>query len=57
MLKSCVVGGVVGGPCNSSVSPSPFGLWDFGLGLDNMEKGPKWVKEILGQLIGDPKIS
>ena len=32
---------VVGGPCNFSVSPSPFGLdfetgtLDFGLGLDN----------------------
>ena len=28
-----------GGPCDFSVSPSPFGLdfwtWDFGLGLDN----------------------
>ena len=32
-------GGVVGGPCDFSVSPSPFGLdfrtLDFGLGLDN----------------------
>ena len=39
MLKSygIVVGG--GGPCDYSVSPSPFGLdfgtLDFGLGLDN----------------------
>ena len=29
MLKSYWVGGVGGGPCDSSVSPSPFGL-DFG---------------------------
>ena len=35
--------GYVGGPCDFSVSPSPFGLdlgtlglWDFGLGLDNI---------------------
>ena len=32
-------GGGVGGPCDFSVSPSPFGLdfgtLDFGLGLDN----------------------
>ena len=50
MLKSygveCAVGHVVmcsrpcgGGPCDFSVSPSPFGLdfgsLDFGLGLDN----------------------
>ena len=34
-----VMGGVVAGPCDFSVSPSPFGLdfgtLDFGLGLDN----------------------
>ena len=34
-------GGGGGGPCDSSVSPSPFGLdfglWDFGLGLDNID--------------------
>ena len=34
------VGGWVGGPCDYSVSPSPFsldfGLWDLGLGLDNL---------------------
>ena len=36
-----VMGGWVGGPCDFSVSPSPFGLdfgtldLDFGLGLDN----------------------
>ena len=34
-----VMGGGVGGPCDFSVSPSPFGLdigtLDFGLGLDN----------------------
>ena len=41
MLKSYGVGGGgwVGGPCDVSVSPSPFGLdfgtLDFGLGLDN----------------------
>ena len=33
-------GGGVGGPCDFSVSPSPFGLdfgtLDFGLGLDNI---------------------
>ena len=32
-------GGVVGGPCDFSVSPSPFGVdfgtFVFGLGLDN----------------------
>ena len=37
MLESYRVGG--GGPCDFSVSLSPFGLdfglWDFGLGLDN----------------------
>ena len=35
-----VIGGGVGGPCDFSVSPSPFGLdfgtLDFGLGLDNI---------------------
>ena len=47
MLKSygveCAGGHVVmcrrpcgGGPCDFSVSPSPFGL-DFGLGLDNLQ--------------------
>ena len=40
MLKSYRVGwGGGGGPCDFSVSPSPFGLdfgtLDFGLGLDN----------------------
>ena len=43
MLKSYRVvgwwGGGGGGPWDFSVSPSPFGLdfglWDFGLGLDN----------------------
>ena len=40
MLKSYGWGdGVVGGPCDFSVSPSPFGLdfgtLDFSLGLDN----------------------
>ena len=33
---------MVGGPCDFSVSPSPFdldfGLWDFGLGLDNNQR-------------------
>ena len=33
--------GGVGGPCDFSVSPSPFGLdfgtLDFGLGLDNKQ--------------------
>ena len=40
MVKSYrVVGWWGGGPCDFSVSPSPFGLdfgtLDFGLGLDN----------------------
>ena len=40
------MGGGVGGPCDFSVSPSPFGLdigtLDFGLGLDNkMETNSK----------------
>ena len=38
-LKVRIGGGGVGGPCDFSVSPSPFGLdfgtLDFGLGLDN----------------------
>ena len=40
-----VNGGGVGGPCDFSVSPRPFGLdfgtldSDFGLGLDNCHKG------------------
>ena len=42
MLKSYGVVGGGGGPCDYSVSPSPFkldfGLWDFGLGLDNFQK-------------------
>ena len=41
MLKSYGWGGV-GGPCDFSVSPSPFGLdfetLDFGLGFDNYQK-------------------
>ena len=41
MLKSYGVGG----PCDFSVSPSPFGLdfgtLDFGLGLDNFFKRPQ----------------
>jgi len=40
MLKSYGVGGGGGGPCDFSVSPSPFGLdfgtLDFGPGLDNI---------------------
>ena len=40
MLKSCGVVGGGGGPCDFSVSPSPFGLdfgtLDFGLGLDTI---------------------
>ena len=41
-------GGWVGGPCDFSVSPSPFGLdfgtldSDFGLGLDNI----KYIQQV-----------
>ena len=46
MVISFGVGGVVGGPCDFSVSPSPFGLdfgiLDFGLGLDNRSTGLSW---------------
>ena len=52
--------GWVGGPCDFSVSPSPFGLdfgtldfglWDFGLGLDNINMKlltlNRWLSEEL----------
>ena len=42
MPKSYGWGGGMGGPCDFSVSPSPFGLdfgtLDFGLGLDNIRE-------------------
>ena len=63
MLKSYRWWWVGGGPCDFSVSPSPFGLdfgtldfglrtWDFGLGLDNIYLLSGYIVPIIFQNTG-----